>query len=181
MTTVRHHATHSTAAAIAKRKAAAKKAAAHKAAVAHAAAVKAQALKQQQLGMSPSGLLPGLTSPYDGTSPLSPALGSALGFGGTANPGSAHVPQVNATNQSALAPNGDINQSVTNNNNYENRYYNIVSLPQTSGFGGIFGGLSNLGNGLLGNQSYVDPQTGVMYTRQEPGVIGWFKRLLRGY
>jgi len=34
-------------------------------------------------------------------------------------------PQVNATNQSALAPNGDINQSVTNTNHYENKYYNV--------------------------------------------------------
>lgn len=124
--------------------------------------------KAQKLPMAPRPL----TSPLDGTSPL------GLGMSGLAGANGGRVPQVNATNQSALAPNGDINQSVTNNNNYENRYYNIISLPQ-SGYN-AWGGWGMLG-GLGAGQTYVDPMTGVMYARRQPGLLGWLKSLLRGY
>lgn len=127
-----------------------------------------------------------LASPYDGTNPAggmpilgAPAVGGAvpqltgLGSGGR--------PQVNATNQTAIAPNGDVNQVVTNENQYTNKFYNIV-VPHS---GGLLGGLGGAG-GLLGGwntpgNSFIDPKTGVLYVQQETGIVGWFKRLFRGY
>jgi hypothetical protein len=126
-----------------------------------------------------------VTSPLDGTSP---SLGTALtgnaglaagtGYGVptlTGTGGTGTTPQVNATNQTALAPNGDVNQSVTNQNQYTNKYYNII-VPN-----GVFGGVGNLG-GILGNQgnAFIDPQTGVLYVQKDNGILGWFRRLFSG-
>ena len=93
-------------------------------------------------------------------------------------------PQVNATNQTAIAPNGNVNQVVTNENQYTNKFYNIVVPHQGGLFGGLFGGWG--GAGQLGSwntpgNSFVDPATGVLYVQRETGITGWFKRLLRGY
>lgn len=126
----------------------------------------------------------GLASPYDGTSPTlgSPITGSQLGgtvpqlsgIGGSR-------PQVNATNQTAFAPNGDVNQTVTNENQYSNKYYNII-VPQSGGLFGGWGGVGNLFGGV-GSQgsSFIDPATGVLYVQRDQGITGWFKRLFRGY
>ena len=130
-----------------------------------------------------------VTSPLDGTSS---ALGTAAAYG-TSGPmgatgygvptltgaGSSGAPQTNATNQTALAPNGDVNQSVTNQNQYTNKYYNII-VPNS-----VFGGVGNLGNlgGVFGSNSgnaFIDPQTGVLYMQKDNSVIGWFKRLFSG-
>jgi hypothetical protein len=159
-----------------------------------------------------------LTSPYDGTVPTSlgtvgtgvplgaavPTLTGLTGAAGLTAPGS-NGRQVNATNQTAIAPNGDVNQSVTNENSYTNKYYNIIvpSPMYGGGFGGALGGLGMLGGygavggyggyppqgglgGLLGGwnspgNSYIDPKTGVMYVQQDTGISGWFKRLFRGW
>lgn len=169
-------------------------AAAAAAKAAAAAQAKAQAAQTAQLQQQQLALRPGaLTSPYDGTAP-------ALGLGGYpleagTGPGSlagmAGNPQVNATNQSALAPNGDINQTVTNENKYENKYYNIITstTPQYGVGGGYYnpaygqgqtpwGMQQGYGNG---QQCFIDPYTGVMMCRQEGGIIGWIKSLFRGY
>lgn len=137
------------------------------------------ARQQQQLAMQRAQLTqgaPGLVSPYDGSMPVNPALrGYPLeaGIGPASLAGlDAGRPQVNATNQSALAPNGDINQSVTNENRYENKYYNIITAPH----GGFLGGMG-LG---FGSNCYVDPRTGAMYC-QKGGIVSWIKRLFRGY
>lgn len=130
-----------------------------------------------------------LASPYDGTTP---ALGQTMGYG-TADPtmtgltpqltglgaAGASSPQINATNQTAYAPNGDVNQVVTNDNT--NRYYNII-VPNHGLFGGAWNGVSNLFGGWNqpGN-TFVDPATGVMYVQKDTGIVGWFKRLFRGY
>ena len=107
---------------------------------------------------------------------MAPGSLAALNGGGS-------TPQVNATNQSALAPNGDINQTVTNSNHYENKYYNVSTT--TAPYYGVGGGAYLNGSTGWGNpsasNSYVDPRTGVLYVRQETGIVGWFKRLLRGY
>ena len=160
-----------------------------------------------------------LTSPYDGTVPTSlgtvgtgtgvantaaiptlTGLGGAAGLVGTPATGS-NGRQVNATNQTAFAPNGDVNQSVTNENSFTNKYYNIIvpSPMYGGGFSGSLGGVGLLGGygvgglggyghtgGLLGGwntpgNSYIDPKTGVMYVQQETGITGWFKRLFRGW
>ena len=131
-----------------------------------------------------------LASPYDGTSPAlgNPALGMPIGgVGGYGAPvpqltgATGGRPQVNATNQTAFAPNGNVNQVVTNSNQYTNKFYNIV-VPHHGG--GLFGGLG--GAGALGSwntpgNSFVDPQTGVLYVQKDTGITGWFKRLFRGY
>jgi hypothetical protein len=90
-------------------------------------------------------------------------------------------PQLNATNQTALAPNGNVNQTVTNSNQYVNKYYNII-VPHGGLFGSIggVGGLFGGGIGTPGN-SFIDPKTGVLYVQQETGFVGWLKRLFRGY
>jgi hypothetical protein len=127
-----------------------------------------------------------LASPYDGTHPAagSPIMG-AMPIGGavpqlTGVPGSR--PQVNATNQTAFAPNGDVNQSVTNSNQYTNKYFNIV-VPH--GYGGVGSALGGLGGRFGGwntpGNSFIDPQTGVLYVQQDKGFTGWLKRLFRGY
>jgi hypothetical protein len=129
-----------------------------------------------------------LASPYDGTVPAgamgvlgSPYAGAVPQLTGL----SGGRPQVNATNQTALAPNGDVNQTVTNSNQYTNKYYNIV-VPHSGGLlggvggawggaGGLFGGWNTPGN------SFIDPKTGVLYVQQDKGILGWLKGLLRGY
>ena len=134
-----------------------------------AAAAQAAALQNQMAAQGLNG--------YPVDSGMAPGSLAALGTGGS-------KPQVNATNQSALAPNGSINQSVTNANSYTNKYYNIVTAPQMPYYG-VGGGAylpgSNGWGSPLSNNSFVDPQTGVLYVRQETGIVGWFKRLLRGY
>jgi hypothetical protein len=138
--------------------------------------------------MAQSLPMTGLASPYDGTSPLIaantggvPITGSPTGtLPGLATGGR---PQVNATNQTALAPNGDVNQTVTNENQYVNKYYNIIvpnqgllgGLGGWGGLGGMFGGWNTPGN------SFIDPKTGVLYVQKESGIGGWLKRLFRGY
>lgn len=167
--------------------------------VKHAAARKAAQLqqKQQQLALQAQQRVPlqpgGLVSPLDGTSPagiLPGGLGAYPLEAGARGPGSlagldAGRPQVNATNQSALAPNGDINQTVTNQNTYENKYYNIITSPY-----GVGGGYANpnfpsyggWGSGFpYGQQTVIDPTTGALMVRNESGFIGWVKRLFRGY
>ncbi|MBC7461358.1 MAG: hypothetical protein H7287_08345 [Thermoleophilia bacterium] len=126
-----------------------------------------------------------MTSPLDGTSSTlgaaaaygSPGLMGATGYGvpTLTGAGASGAPQTNATNQTALAPNGDVNQSVTNQNQYTNKYYNII-VPN-----GAYGGVGNLG-GLLGGQgnAFIDPQTGVLYVQKDNSVLGWFRRLFTG-
>lgn len=142
-------------------------------------------------------------SPYDGTSPvlgpgaglggmplgagqLSGAYGEQLPIGagslmggmvpgGLGGQGSTTAPQINATNQTALAPNGDVSQQVTNQNQYTNRYYNII-VPN-----GALGGLGGLGGWNQPGNSFIDPQTGVLYVQQSTGILGWFKRLFQGF
>lgn len=131
-----------------------------------------------------------LASPYDGTNPA--AVGTPIaGYGmGAAVPqltglSSGGRPQVNATNQTALAPNGNVNQTVTNSNQYTNKYYNIV-VPQSGGLFGGIGGAFNGASGLFGSwntpgNSFVDPKTGVLYVQEQKGFMGWLKGLFRGY
>jgi hypothetical protein len=134
-------------------------------------------LSQQSLPMT------ALASPYDGTTPggTVPIMGPTTGGVPQLTGLSGGHPQVNATNQTAIAPNGDVNQSVTNQNQYTNKYYNIV-VPN----GGLFGSLGGVG-GLFGGgwntpgNSFIDPKTGVLYVQRDTGIIGWFKRLFRGY
>lgn len=136
-------------------------------------------------GLEGSMPMSALASPYDGTNP---ALGGTpiMGTGTTPIMGAAQAgmqagrPQVNATNQTALAPNGNVNQTVTNENQYTNKYYNII-VP-SSGFGGIGGGIGGMFGGWNqpGN-SFIDPKTGVLYVQKDTGIGGWFKRLFRGY
>lgn len=136
-------------------------------------------LQQQQLPMS------ALASPYDGTTPSAgmpiigpsthgavPAL-TGLGSGGR--------PQVNATNQTAIAPNGNVNQVVTNENQYTNKFYNIVVPHQGGMFGGLFGAGNLFGSWNTPGNSFIDPNTGVLYVQKDTGITGWFKRLFRGY
>lgn len=129
-----------------------------------------------------------LASPYDGTAPGAgmPILG-APGVGGAVphltGVGSGGRPQVNATNQTAIAPNGNVNQTVTNENT--NKFYNIIVPHQGGLFGGIGGAFGGVG-GLFGGwntpgNSFVDPATGVLYVQKDTGITGWFKRLFRGY
>lgn len=125
-----------------------------------------------------------LASPYDGTTPAGgmPILGPTVGGAVPQLTGlSSGRPQVNATNQTAIAPNGNVNQVVTNENQYTNKYYNII-VPHS---GGLFGGLGGVG-GLFGGwntpgNSFIDPKTGVLYVQRDSGITGWFKRLFRGY
>jgi hypothetical protein len=143
--------------------------------------------QQQQLAMQQAQLAqggtPGLVSPYDGTTPMGmqPTMGGYPIEAGMQPASLAGLnggrPQVNATNQSALAPNGDVNQAVTNENRYENKYYNIVTMPQA----GMYGGTGWAGGSAYGSNCYVDPRTGVMYCQREGGFTGWLKRLFRGY
>ena len=127
-----------------------------------------------------------LASPYDGTTPtgnvpiVGPSNGTSVpqltGLSGSGRP------QVNATNQTALAPNGDVNQVVTNENQYTNKYYNIIVPTNTGGlFGGIGGASGLFGSWNTPGNSFVDPKTGVLYVQKETGITGWFKRLFRGY
>ncbi len=138
----------------------------------------------------------GLVSPYDGTNPAAGAVGAGMpimGIPAQGIPGavpqltglSSGRPQVNATNQTALAPNGNVNQSVTNSNTYTNKYYNIVVPHQGGLFGGIGGAFGGVG-GLFGSwntpgNSFVDPKTGVLYVQEQKGIMGWLKGLFRGY
>jgi hypothetical protein len=127
-----------------------------------------------------------LASPYDGTTPavVGTPTGGTLGgvptLTGLGSNGSS--PQVNATNQTALAPNGDVNQTVTNSNQYTNKFYNIVVPNGYGGYGSAWNGLGSLLGSWNGNgNAFVDPKTGVLYVQQETGIVGWFKRLFRGY
>lgn len=129
-----------------------------------------------------------LASPYDGTQPGvgMPIMGMPQGSAVPQLTGlSGGRPQVNATNQTALAPNGNVNQTVTNSNTYTNKYYNIV-VPHSGGLfgagGGAWGGVGNLFGGwnTPGN-SFVDPKTGVLYVQEQKGFMGWLKGLFRGY
>ena len=131
-----------------------------------------------------------LASPYDGTTPTGgmPILGPSTHGAVPALTGLGQTggrPQVNATNQTAIAPNGNVNQVVTNENTYTNKFYNIV-VPHHGGlFGGLSGAFGGVG-GLFGSwntpgNSFVDPQTGVLYVQKDTGITGWFKRLFRGY
>ena len=151
----------------------------------------ASAAKQQQLAQQAMPPQVALASPYDGTTPAigtpilgTPAVGGSVpqltGIGGTGQ-----TPQVNATNQTALAPNGDVNQSVTNSNQYSNRFYNII-LPtggMLSPYGGygMLGTTPGLGSWNTPGNSFIDPQTGVLYVQKEQGFMGWLKSLFRGY
>lgn len=144
-----------------------------------------------------------LASPYDGTIPTAlgtsavPTLtGLGLGTGGLQGAGR----QVNATNQTAYAPNGNVNQTVTNENQFTNKYYNII-VPNgiMGGLGGVgmlggygYGGYgqgfgstpmfgNQMGNWNMPGNTFVDPSTGVMYVQKDTGIIGWFKRLFRGW
>ncbi len=126
-----------------------------------------------------------LASPYDATLPTTLGNTGTVGTVPTLTGltgGSGSSPQVNATNQTALAPNGDVNQTVTNSNQYSNKFYNIVVPNGYGAYGSAWGGVGSLfgGWGSTGN-SFVDPKTGVLYVQQETGFIGWLKRLFRGY
>lgn len=125
-------------------------------------------------------MTPGLVSPYDGTTPV-PGMGvGAPGLVG----GSGTTPQVNANNQSAITANGNINQSVTNENTYKTVYnyylgtpygYGGIMSPGYSGYGTSFGYGSQFGSPV------VDPYTGAVLYKQRGGIVGWFERLFRGY
>ncbi|MCW2960951.1 MAG: hypothetical protein JWM25_240 [Thermoleophilia bacterium] len=127
-----------------------------------------------------------LASPYDATTPATgtmPITAPTLtGLPAGYSPGSG-VPQTNATNQTAIAPNGDVNQQVTNSNQYTNKYYNIIVPNQALGGWGGLGGLGSnpLSSWATQGNSFVDPKTGVLYVQQEQGFTGWLKRLFRGY
>ncbi|MCB0878390.1 MAG: hypothetical protein KDC46_05350 [Thermoleophilia bacterium] len=125
-----------------------------------------------------------LASPYDGTNPAGgmPIMGNQVGGAVPQLTGlSSGRPQVNATNQTALAQ-GDVNQTVTNSNQYTNKYYNIVVPNGYGGIGSSFGGISSLFGGWNSpGNSFIDPKTGVLYVQQETGFTGWLKRLFRGY
>ena len=125
-----------------------------------------------------------LVSPYDGTVPTSlgtasPYAGQVPNLTGLGSGGDGTGRQLNATNQSAYAPNGNVNQNVTNENSYTNKYYNII-VPN-SGLGGLGGVSSLFGGWNQPGNSFVDPQTGVLYIQKDTGITGWFKRLFRGY
>jgi hypothetical protein len=139
----------------------------------------ASALAAQAQQTLPSAAL---ASPYDGTTPVSGMpIAGATGMVPQLTGLSGGQPQVNATNQTAYAANGDVNQVVTNENNYTNRYYNIV-VPNSGGLFSGWGGVSNLfGSWNTPGNSFIDPQTGVLYVQKETGITGWFKRLFRGY
>jgi hypothetical protein len=126
----------------------------------------------QRLGLT--GGIP--VSPYDGSSPVPGTYGGYPVTGGV--PGVGGAPQVNATNQNALAPGGTINQTVTNQNTYEARYVNLMMAP--SGFGMNYSPWGGYG-GINPSNVVMDPVTGAMYVRNEGGIVGWFKRLFRGY
>lgn len=165
-----------------------------------AAQAQAQA-RTQQLGM-PQGVLPGAAL----------GLGAGLAAPGLIGPGIApglaqpgmlpgmspqalqKHPQLNATNQSALAPNGTVNQEVSNANTYEHKFYNIFQGGSpTYGGGGVFGG--GVLGGVFGGAGYsgggwgsapvqcgIDPYTGAAICQpQRGGIIGWLQRLFRGY
>lgn len=124
-----------------------------------------------------------LASPYDGTNPAGgtmPIMGPTVGGAVPQLTGlSGSRPQLNATNQTAIASNGDVNQVVTNENT--NKYYNIV-VPHSGGLFGGWGGASSLfGSWNTPGNSFIDPQTGVLYVQKDTGITGWFKRLFRGY
>ena len=135
-----------------------------------------------------------VTSPYDGTSPslVQPGPGAPngiiagdSGYGvPTLTGATGSTPQVNATNQTAIAPNGDVNQSVTNQNQYTNKYYNII-VPNGAygGVGNLFGGSGGGLGGLFGSgggNAFIDPKTGVLYVQRDTGFMGWMKRLFSG-
>ncbi|MCW2926861.1 MAG: hypothetical protein JWM86_829 [Thermoleophilia bacterium] len=136
-----------------------------------------------------------LASPYDGTNPAlgMPVTGPAGPYGGIAaglptggvpqltGLTGGRGPQVNATNQTAFAPNGNVNQVVTNSNQYTNKYYNIVVPTHGGGLFGGIGGASALGSWNTPGNSFVDPKTGVLYVQKDQGFGGWLKRLFRGY
>jgi hypothetical protein len=129
-------------------------------------------------------------SPYDGTTPIGAGgLGGYPVEAGTM-PGSlggldAGRPQTNATNQSALATNGNINQDVKNENSYHNTYLNIIASPY--GYGGVMNqasmgwGAGTYGWNGMGTPYTIDPATGQVYDQKKDGIIGWFQRLFRGY
>lgn len=130
-----------------------------------------------------------LASPYDGTNPEvagMPIMGLPTGGAVPQLTGlSGGRPQVNATNQTALAPNGNVNQTVTNSNSYVNKYYNIV-VPHQGGLLGGIGGAFSGASGVFGSwntpgNSFVDPKTGVLYVQEQKGFMGWLKSLFRGY
>lgn len=138
-----------------------------------------------------TGANPGLVSPYDGTSPV-PGMGIMSDpTGGLLGSSGRPVPQVNANSQNALATNGDINQTVSNENTYKNVYNYYVASPY--GYGGVYNsaysgwgtgygqqlGMPGAG-GFNGNYN-VDPYTGALVYKQRGGVIGWLQRLFRGY
>ena len=143
-------------------------------------------------GLTQQAALPqtaAVTSPLDGSSSSlgTAALTGATGYGTTGYGvptltgvgGSGSAPQTNATNQTALAQNGDVNQTVTNQNQYTNKYYNII-VPNS-----VFGGVGNLGNlgGMFGagaGNAFIDPQTGVLYVQKDNSIGGWFRRLFSG-
>lgn len=143
-------------------------------------------------GLTPTTLpSAAVTSPLDGTSSSlgTAALTGAAGYGASGYGASGYgvpnltgvgsgAPQTNATNQTALAPNGDVNQSVTNQNQYTNKYYNII-VPNSA-----LGGVGNIGlGGMFGGgqgNAFIDPQTGVLYVQKDNSVLGWFRRLFSG-
>ena len=126
-----------------------------------------------------------LASPYDGTNP---ALGGTpiMGTGTTPIMGAAQAgmqagrPQVNATNQTALAPNGTSTRrsrtrTSTPTSTTTSSSRTPASVGSGGGIGGMFGGWNQPGN------SFIDPKTGVLYVQKDTGIGGWFKRLFRGY
>lgn len=114
------------------------------------------------------------------TLPASSLAGSLYGYGTAMPTAASRTPQVNATNQSAVANNGTVNQSVSNTNTYNNNYYNFYGIQGSPGAsfpmsaynnsGYMYGGLGAMGGfGLLGG--------GI----NSGGVTGWLQRLFRGF
>ena len=149
-------------------------------AVKAAQAQQLRAAQAQQLGMANPGVL-GYGQAMQPGFGVDPGAGIPAGVSGQGK-----TPQVNATNQSALAPNGTVNQEVSNANTYEHKFYNIFqggggAYPLGAGgaFGGVLGGFGG-GCGQCGGG--YDPYSGAAYCQpQRGGIIGWIQKLFRGY
>lgn len=133
-----------------------------------------KAKQQKQLGLHRT--LPGVAGPVIGPGgyPLEAGLpGSLRGL-------DAARPQVNATNQSALAPNGTINQTVTNENTYNNTY-NVVGGGTYPGYAYSQPWMGAYGAGMGAPYGGWDTWQGAGMCGQRGGIAGWFQRLFRGY
>jgi hypothetical protein len=115
------------------------------------------------------------------TLPLAPGYPVEAGMPGSLQSLDGTKPQVNATNQSALATNGTVNQTVSNSNEYHNTYYS--SNPYNYTGYGVGGGYGGIGGGWLppGYEYKYDARLGVTLLQRKGGLFGWLERLVSGY